>query len=126
MNAPVQAPCYHGWQVHGRCMLERADRIACERRPAALHRVPSGMAVGTTTSPPSGTYPRNSRERGRSRREVGEDVRGPTVLDDSRSGTLAAGPDRAPKHRCIQHVRGHVVSPGTLRNSIVPPVYLVL
>ena len=68
----------------------------------------------------------DGRERGRSRREVAEDVRGPTVLDDSRSGTLAAGPDRAPMHRCIQHVRGHVASSGTLRNSIVPRVYLAL
>ena len=29
LNAPVQVPCDHGGRVHGRCMLERADRIAC-------------------------------------------------------------------------------------------------
>ena len=29
MNAPVQVPCDHGGRVHGRCMLERAERIEC-------------------------------------------------------------------------------------------------
>ena len=29
MNAPVQVPCDHGGRVHGRFMLERADRTAC-------------------------------------------------------------------------------------------------
>ena len=29
MNAPVRVPCDHGGRVHGLCMLERADLIAC-------------------------------------------------------------------------------------------------
>ena len=98
-------------------------RMYCsrERRPVALPRVPVGMAVGTTTFPPGGTWPRKTGARGR-RREVAEDVRGPTVGDDSQWGTLAAVLHRVPKPRWIQHVRRHA-SPGTLRNSDVPPVY---
>ena len=34
MNAPVQVPCDHGWRVHGRYMLERPDRIACDSADA--------------------------------------------------------------------------------------------
>ena len=89
-----------------------------ERRPTTFIRVRIGMAVGTTTSPPDGPCQRSTRARVR-RWEVAEDVRGRTGRDESWSGILAAVPGRLPKHRCRHHVRGHVASSGTLRNSIL-------
>ena len=106
--------------LHAGTCRPRCTRV---RRPAALPRVQIGMAVGTTTSSTSGTCPISNRDRGRCRREAAEDVRRPTVLDNSWLGTPAAEPERVLKHWCMQHVRGHIASPRAPRNGIVPPEY---
>lgn len=72
INAPIQIPCNHGGRVQGRCMLERAGRIAPgDADPRFCLECQSDLPEHSSSSR---TCPSNTRDRARCRSEVVEDV----------------------------------------------------
>ena len=125
MNAPVRVPCDHGGRIHGRCMLERADRIACgsaDPRPC----------LACQSERPLGRRPAHPGELARAMAASEEEADGRWLrtFEAIRFSTIVGQEPSQLDQTGYQSIGVHntfdATSPGTLRKSIVPPVYLVL